>query len=45
MGYSQVSKSGDLVKSVEQIKIDDRLDINFVDGVISCVVTAKKEKK
>ena len=45
MGYSQVSKSGDLVKSVEQIKIDDSLDINFVDGVISCVVTAKKEKK
>lgn len=45
-GYSFVAKDAKAVKSIEDVKKDDILDINVIDGTIHAkVVTVKKQKR
>ena len=45
-GYSFVSKDAKAIKSIDDVKTDDMLEINVTDGTINAkVVTVKKQKR
>ena len=44
-GYAVVrGESGDIVKSVDQVKQKDRIDIRLIDGTLTANITNKKER-
>ena len=42
-GYSVTKKDGKVIKSVDVVKIDDKIDILVSDGIINTIVTNKRK--
>ncbi len=44
-GYAVAEKNGNIVKSVNEVRKDDNIDVRFFDGTASCKVTDIPERK
>ena len=42
-GYSVVKKEGKVLKSIEEVKVNENIDIQVNDGVISANITGKRK--
>jgi len=45
LGYSIARKSGKIIRSIEDIKIDDVIDLEVSDGIIKSKVNERKKSK
>ena len=42
-GYSVVKKEGKVLKSIEDVKVNENIDIHVNDGVLSANITSKRK--
>ena len=42
-GYSVVKKEGKVLKSIEEVKVNENIDVHVNDGVISASITSKRK--
>lgn len=45
LGYAKIESEGSRISSVKNLKINDKIDVNFIDGVAKSVVNKIEERK
>ncbi len=45
LGYAKIEREGSRISSVKNLKINDKIDVNFIDGVAKSLVDKIEERK